>query len=169
MPVFLQSLCEALVARDAFKAEGMFQVTVDAKRVAALVADAEGGKDVMQAASVLELGALLKRFISELQPPLMAVAAVKDARMEDVVGIAEALPKVQKDTLAYLVAFIRRFCSEGNRDVEPYAMIFGSNIMQTRDMSSESMKEGVQVAKATMQKLIADWDVSWVCSGNKQG
>ncbi|KAH0785545.1 RhoGAP domain containing protein [Histomonas meleagridis] len=168
LPVFLQTLCDALISRDVFHTDGIFQVTIEAKRLNSLVFDIESGKDVLQYATVLELGSLLKKFISELQPPLISIADVKDVPIDDVPKVADNLPKVQKDALAYLVQFIRRFCTEGNKDVEPYAMLFGSNILQTRDLASDCMKEYVQLAKSTMQKLIADWDVGFLNSNKEK-
>ena len=162
VPIFLQSLCDALTARDVFHTEGIFQVTIDSKRLDTLVAEIESGKNVFQSATVLELGSLLKKFISDLLPPLIAIQAVKDVKTKEIVKIADALPKVQKDTLAYIVGFVRAFCKEAKKEVEPYAMIFGSNVLQTKNLPSKSMKESLQLAKVIMQKLIVDWDVSWV-------
>ncbi|KAH0792557.1 RhoGAP domain containing protein [Histomonas meleagridis] len=165
LPLFLQKLCETLIARGDVE-DILFNT--DSERLNSLVVDIEAGKDVLQNATVKELGSLLKRFLSKLQPPLISINDVKDVPLDDIPKVINNLPKIQKDTLAYLTQFIRKICKNGNKDVEPYAQIISSNIVQIQDLPKDCIKEYVHLAKVTMLKLIADWNVDSmdVTSGN---
>jgi hypothetical protein len=167
IPVFLHQICSGLRARGAFDNNGAFKAAGNQRIVDRVCQDIDHGRNVLGDADLATLAAIFKRWLGMLPAPLVPVEFYPrlsdhgDAR--NAVQIADALPRMYQDSLAYVVGFLREFVkaeARGGMAIGAVAMLFGVCVVRPVNMNPEKMKELYNLAWNFMTGLIQVWDVS---------
>jgi hypothetical protein len=167
IPVFLHQICAALRARGAFDSGGAFKTAGNQRIVDRVCTDVDHGRNAIADADLTTLTAIFKRWLAMLPGPLVPVEFYPklsdrgDARLA--VQIADALPRMYQDSLAYVIGFLREFVRAEVRTgmaVSAVAMMFGVCVVRPANMNPERMKELYNLSGNFVAGLIQTWDVS---------
>lgn len=166
VPEFLKKVSNAILKKSADKAEGIFQ-SINKKELTDLAREIEkGNESLYETASILQLGALLKYFISELPQPLVPISVLQGHKPEEYLKILDEIPEYNKNTLGYLIGFISHYCKKTNKSPEGYIIIFGYSIFKVDNLNKDKAIEETKIFKPFMQKFTSEWDVSFIYNEN---
>ncbi|KAH0790979.1 RhoGAP domain containing protein [Histomonas meleagridis] len=160
VPIFIHKLCETLLKRGITKADGAFQVQADKNVLNELVQKVDAEYDIFESTEILDLASLLKKLMADFPQPLLEISSLRNLNEDQYVEYVLKLPKIYRNTLAYIIGFIRRFCTGSGKELSVFGMIFGLNVMHCTTLNPAEMKDFAAMSSKVMLKLLKDWDVS---------
>lgn len=167
IPVFLHQICSGLKARGAFDNSGAFKAVGNQRIVDRVCLDIDHGRNALEDADLTTLAAVFKRWLGMLPAPLVPVEFYPklsdQGEPRNAVQIADALPRMYQDSLAYVVGFLREFVNAEARTgtaISALSMMFGVCVVRPANMNPEKMKELYNRSGNFIAGLIHAWDVS---------
>jgi hypothetical protein len=175
VPVFMHRICQALIAQGAFEKEGVFKNSGNQQKVEKLCADIDNGRDNLAEADVHVLTTVFKRWLLLLPQPLVPIDVypklLEPKEGKNYVLIAAEIPQLYRDSLAYLVGFLKDFVkaeSKTKMGLVPAATMFGLTVVRPGTFNQSKMKELYEVSKEFVIALIQSWDVSDIYPLNEE-
>jgi hypothetical protein len=167
VPVFMHRICKALIGQGAFEKEGVFKNVGNQVVVEKLCADIDNGTAALADADLTVLATVFKRWLALLPWPMVPIDVYPKLLEQDqgknYVAIADDLPRISRDSLAYLVGFLKDFVKAEPRTgmgLVPVAMMFGLTVVRPSHFHQTKMRELYEVSKDFMVALVQSWDVS---------
>ncbi|OHS97991.1 Rho GTPase activating protein [Tritrichomonas foetus] len=166
IPLFLHKICEKIIqCNNKNPKEGIFKLPGNKLSVDKMVDDLDTNQFDFnnEDYDVFDLASLLKRFLGEMPESLINEELVEEIKSKkNYIEIVERLGTIQRNTLGYIVGFLKKFLTISNIGLTPLSMTFGTNIMRVNSIDPMKIKELTEVAKIFMSNLIETWDVSFI-------
>jgi hypothetical protein len=166
IPLLMHKFCEYLIEKGALESEGTFQQAPPWASLEKLASILDSGRDIFAESDLAGMAGLFKKWLLELPvsliPPEAYPSLVAQRKSMKFIQVIEAIPRVHRDSLAYLVGFLKVFAAANEKtkvDPETVARLFGSNCMRVVLDRPEEIRESSELAREVMQKLIDSWDV----------
>jgi hypothetical protein len=167
IPIFIHSICSALIARGAFDRKGVFKAVGNQKVIEKLCDDIDNGRDVLGDADLTTLASVFKRWLGMLPLPLVPVEVyprlLEQHDAKGFVQVADELPRIYRDALAYFIGFLKEFVMAEERTemgVRAVSMMFGTIIVRPGNFNPVKIKELYESSRDFIANLIQAWDVS---------
>ena len=170
IPLFMHHFCNALFAAGAHKVEGTFRLPGNKVQIDLMVEAIHNGKNVFNSnAELNDLASLFKRWLADLPAPIVPMSMynqlVEALNNKTLMDFVDTLPKVNHDTLGYLVGFLQQFIKSVDvtkMGIIPVSMIFGANVVRIVSDNADVMKKMTDDGKKFMAYLLEKWDVSFI-------
>jgi hypothetical protein len=167
IPFALYQICTFLGEHGAFTQQGIFQHTSSPGDVEKLAIDWDCGKDIFRGTDPKLVASLLKRWLIELPvslipPEVHGKLMAKKASMA-FLPIIQELPVAPRNTLGYLVAFLKRLTQSEEKTkmgLNVVATMFGPLCSLCGFDQESKAKERAELGCLVLQTLIKDWDTS---------
>jgi hypothetical protein len=167
VPIFMHRICNALIAQGAFEKEGGFKAVGNQLKVDRLCADIDVGRDRLEEAELAVLVTVFKKWLTVLPQPLVPVelypVLLEQRDGKNYVAMAKELPIIYRDTLAYLIGFLKE-CVKSEQKTKmglvTMATMFGMTVARPGDMNQSKVRDLFAVCKDFVIALLKEWDVS---------
>jgi hypothetical protein len=166
IPLLMHKFCQYLINHGAFESEGTFQQSPPWASLEKLASNLDSGRDIFADNDLAGMAGLFKKWLLELPvsliPPEAYPGLVAHRQAKKYIPVVQTITKVHKDTLAYLVGFLKEFVAaqaKTKADPQPVVQLFGSSCLRVVLDKPEEMIESSAIAREVMQVLINTWDV----------
>lgn len=169
IPLFMHRFAHELFNAGCQKVEGTFRLPGNKVQIDLMVEEIHNGKEVFKDAELRDLASLFKRWLADLPEPIVPMSMynqlVDALDKNTVMDFVETLPKVNHDTLGYLVGFLQEFVKAADvtlMGIVPVSMIFGANVVRIVSNDQMVMKTMTDNGRKFMEFLLKNWDVSFI-------
>ncbi|EAY18281.1 RhoGAP domain containing protein [Trichomonas vaginalis G3] len=170
IPLFMHRFIHELWNAGLDKMEGMFRLPGNKVQVDLMVEEINNGKDSCYVGAELnDLASLFKRWLADMPEPLVPMSLynelVESIKNHTILDFVRKLPKVNHDTLGYLVGFLQEFVKASdvtNMGIVQCAMLFGANVVRIVSNDPMVMKASTEVGKEFMSYLITNWNTRFI-------
>jgi len=169
IPLFMHRFAHALFQSGAKEIEGTFRLPGNKVQVDLLVESINNGQEILNGVDLRDLASLFKRWLADMPEPIVPMGMysdlVKALKEKTIMDFLKVLPRVNHDTLGYLVGFLQEFiqAEEVTRmGILPVSMIFGANVVRIVSNDPKVMKDMTEHGKQFMTFLLTNWDVSFI-------
>ena len=169
IPLFMHRFCYALFKAGAKENEGTFRLPGNKIQIDLLVEKIHNGQEDYEHTDLRDLASVFKRWLADLPEPIIPMALYNDLvnslKNKTLMEFIKILPKVNHDTLGYLIGFLQEFVkaeSITKMGIIPVSMIFGANVVRIVSNDPKKMKEMTDHGKSFMEFLLINWDVSFI-------
>lgn len=169
IPLFLHRFVNILLSKGIESTEGNFRATGDKAQVDALVEDINNGKETYKNAKIDDMAGLFKRWFADLPEPFIPMSMfeklVKAQKENKIIEFINKLPRVNHDTLGYLVGFLQQIVKSADvtkMGVVQCSMLFGPNVARIITDDQTIAKDSANVGKDVLTYLIKNWDTKFI-------
>lgn len=169
IPLFMHRFLHELDNAGIEKMEGSFRLPGNKIQVDLMVDEINLGKESYRGAELNDLASVFKRWLADLPEPIIPMAMYNElvaaCTNKTIMEFIEKLPKVNHDTLGYLVGFLQKFVKHADKTkmgTLQCAMIFGANVVRIVSDDPMIMKISTDYGKEFMTHLIENWDTSFI-------
>ena len=160
IPFFLLEMCKVIIDKGGLKSPDTFTVSGNKKGIDDLVSKIDiGDSECLQASNLHDLAYVFKWWLRLLPIPVVPSESVT---MTNVVEAAERIPGPNKETLAYIVGFLKEYIQEQPDRRTMLCMMFGSSLVRLESSDPIMVKEMSDLSRDFLETLIDNWDVSWI-------
>lgn len=165
IPIIIHKICKGVIDKGGEKMVRIFTQQGQQKDIENLIERInQGDERAIPEASLLDLSTLVKRWLENLQSPLIPQSILNDLlETQDYIGFANKLPKANKDLLMYLVGFWKQICKcyqVTNMNESAVAHNFGNTVLRNPMKDKMSIMKTFKAGKAFLIKLLEEWDCS---------
>lgn len=169
VPIFMVDFIKELWDAGCDKMEGMFRLPGNQSQIKLMVEETHAGQNVIEGAELADLASLFKKWIADLPEPVVPMSMYQELKEalknRTVLDFVEELPKVNHDTLGYIIGFLKEFIKHSEvtkMSAVPTSMIFGANIVRIVSNDPSEVKEMTENGKNFMLYLLQNWDTSFI-------
>ncbi|EAY13021.1 RhoGAP domain containing protein [Trichomonas vaginalis G3] len=169
VPIFMVDFIKELFEAGCNTMEGMFRLPGNQSQIKLMVDEIQAGQNVIKGAELADLASLFKKWLADLPEPVVPMSMYQDLteaiRNQTILEFVETLPKVNHDTLGYLIGYLKEFIKHADvtkMSIIPVSMIFGANIVRIVSTDQYVLKEMTDNGKKFIQYLISNWDTSFI-------
>ena len=169
IPLFMHHFCNALFTAGAHKVEGTFRLPGNKIQIDLMIDAIHNGKNVFRNAELNDLASLFKRWLADLPAPIVPMSMynqlVDALDNNTIMDFIQTLPKVNHDTLGYLIGFLQEFIKAAEvtkMGIVPVSMIFGADVVRIVSNDQMVLKNMTNNGKKFMEYLLQNWDVSFI-------
>jgi hypothetical protein len=169
IPVFLRQICAYLLKCPGIEKVGVFQNRVPVGEVDAMAFAVDSGEDVFVGDELKCHAALLRKWLADLPVPLIspiAYPALMEGRAkENFIPVIEAMDPLNRNSLAFLVQFMKRTAALGDDPRISWKMLSGSLgglCLRIANENTQTLREYSELTRAVFAVLSNSWDVASV-------
>lgn len=169
IPIFEHQCIQALISLEVYQENKIFILPGNKAKINEIIEKIESGdKNALNEMSLIDLGALFKRWFSSLPDPLipreLQEKVVESVKTGDFMNVINDMPFAYRQTLAYLIGFMKKFASKASAqkgfEIRPMTYLFGANLVKVSCDDPMKMKFLSEKSAQFIELLIEKWDVS---------
>lgn len=170
IPIFMHKICQEILNAGGKKMENVFCLPGNKSVIDMVVQYCDEGKVQLDKVDLIDLTSVLKRWLGDLPDSLIPISLYWDLEISlkrnSLMAFIDKLPKVNHDTLGYLIGFLQEFV-EVEKDtkvgVKQLSLVFGINVVRTVNTSDQyGMKQVAEVGSRVVTYLLENWDTSFI-------
>lgn len=161
IPYYIHHLCYMVMQKGATRTEKFLSLTsnIDVKPY---IDSANNGNEDFSSLELDDLVTIMKTYFKMMPGKVIPISYLSTAQGRDRIQLAESLPAGIKETLAYLIGFLKKFITiKCQYDSKALAMAFAKHIICFDNKPNAKVLEK-EIAIGFISTLLRDWNVSFI-------